>query len=252
MHPSHRQSQHRPAGVVDGVGRNNPAAGAAVRSLAAQARVAYLQPGDALYIPPFWFHTVTAMTSSLSLSVVSPSEEEMVYSKAYYTPVPLGAAGSSPRAKAIVAHMMADALLQQLPGLTPAQFVQQLLTSRFAPLHAAAMSADDSASAGAIGGMYAVHACSLPRTFDCFATAPRDIAARTDVHERVGVDVRAAAQVVWNALQRPANDTAGAPPVLTPPVVELLLGDYVEGLATWAVGACNVALFLDRCFPVSR
>jgi hypothetical protein len=35
----------------------------------------------ALGFAAYWFHTVTALNMSLSLSVVSPSEEEMIYSK---------------------------------------------------------------------------------------------------------------------------------------------------------------------------
>jgi hypothetical protein len=31
-------------------------------------------------------------------------------------------------------------------------------------------------------------------------------------------------------------------------VLGIMMGDYVENLAVWAVGACNVATFLDKCF----
>lgn len=46
-----------------------------------------LAPGDILYIPPYWFHRVEALTFSTSISIVSPSEEEQIYNLAYWMPV---------------------------------------------------------------------------------------------------------------------------------------------------------------------
>ena len=35
-----------------------------------------LEPGDVLYVPPFWPHTVTSQTPAVSVSVISPSTNE--------------------------------------------------------------------------------------------------------------------------------------------------------------------------------
>lgn len=48
-----------------------------------------LQPGDILYVPPFWIHRVQAHTFCASISVVTPSEEEAIYNNAFWMPVRL-------------------------------------------------------------------------------------------------------------------------------------------------------------------
>jgi hypothetical protein len=55
-----------------------------------------LEPGDVLYIPPFWWHRIEtlgaaesqATGTALSLSVVSPSAEEAVLARALWHPLP--------------------------------------------------------------------------------------------------------------------------------------------------------------------
>ena len=51
-----------------------------------------LEPGDALYIPPYWWHRIETLGESsgtaLSLSVVSPSAEEVTLAQALWHPLP--------------------------------------------------------------------------------------------------------------------------------------------------------------------
>jgi len=59
-----------------------------------------LDPGDVLYIPPFWWHRIETLSPSegqskeegtgvaLSMSVVSPSAEEAVLAQALWHPLP--------------------------------------------------------------------------------------------------------------------------------------------------------------------
>lgn len=42
-----------------------------------RAVVVDLGPGDVLYLPPFWFHRVTALTTSISVNVWSDADAEM-------------------------------------------------------------------------------------------------------------------------------------------------------------------------------
>ena len=43
--------------------------------------MATLDPMDVLFVPPFWFHAVESDTGSISLSTVSPSRVEAMWSE---------------------------------------------------------------------------------------------------------------------------------------------------------------------------
>jgi len=50
-----------------------------------------LKAGEALYIPPYWYHSITSNDEvAVSLSVVSPSWEEALVGRVGYTPLPIG------------------------------------------------------------------------------------------------------------------------------------------------------------------
>ena len=58
------------------------------------ATLATLQPGDLLYVPPFYYHTVVSLSpQTISYSVLSPSLEEYYYSSALYAKVNFVALG---------------------------------------------------------------------------------------------------------------------------------------------------------------
>lgn len=107
IHPSYHQSQWEPAEYGPMQAGAVPPQPPMATALAASYAVV-LGPGDVLYIPresprhratvclhlpavwpphvtpaAYWFHTVTALNMSMSLSVVSPSEEEMVFAKVH-------------------------------------------------------------------------------------------------------------------------------------------------------------------------
>lgn len=48
-----------------------------------------LDPGDVLYIPPFWLHTATALDDSASLSLCSASVAQEAAEDLEYLPLPL-------------------------------------------------------------------------------------------------------------------------------------------------------------------
>jgi len=50
--------------------------------------VAILQPGDVLYLPPMWFHHVSALTDSLSVSVWTPFKETVRMRELVASPLP--------------------------------------------------------------------------------------------------------------------------------------------------------------------
>lgn len=47
-----------------------------------------VHPGDMLYVPPYWFHRVEALDEAVSLSVVSPSEEDIVWAMLHHLSLP--------------------------------------------------------------------------------------------------------------------------------------------------------------------
>ena len=74
VHPSHAQCQERliPNKDVDDV----------------DVRIAKLQPGDVLYIPPLWFHEVIAEETSISVNGWTPSKESNVVNELFAVPLP--------------------------------------------------------------------------------------------------------------------------------------------------------------------
>jgi hypothetical protein len=127
VHPSRRQAQRN----FDTTHADNDLFGG---SRNAQWYVANLLPGDLLVTPPFWFHEVEALADSVSFSVLSPSEHEVLFSNAQFAPVPFNRMRlGSDRALAVCVYV--DALLRAV-GKDPGVFMRELLRTRYAPLRA--------------------------------------------------------------------------------------------------------------------
>ena len=97
----------------------------------ASAMEIFLNPGDVLYVPPFWFHTVVSLSPmTVSYSVLSPSEEEMFFGDALYARVNFGTLRNDPPRTlrlAVVAYI--NRILQQL-GKDSREFMSTLGTTR--------------------------------------------------------------------------------------------------------------------------
>jgi hypothetical protein len=52
-------------------------------------QLAVLEPGDVLFLPPFWLHRVTALTHSMSMNVWNDHQFVKVYDKLEAVPLPL-------------------------------------------------------------------------------------------------------------------------------------------------------------------
>ncbi|GAB5369193.1 hypothetical protein AAMO2058_001384600 [Amorphochlora amoebiformis] len=100
----------------------------------------HLQPGDAIYIPSFWFHHVEATSDfSISLNVFSPSLLRQAVNSSFQHPSPLLRQWCLNHNKGVgekIAglRVMVRELLHTL-GLEPESFVEDIIRTRFHPLY---------------------------------------------------------------------------------------------------------------------
>lgn len=91
----------------------------------------FLNPGDVLYIPPFWFHTVVSLSPmTVSYSVLSPSQEEFLFADALYAQVPFGALRDDPPRTLRIAVAAYINRILRVMGEDPAPFMSLLGTTR--------------------------------------------------------------------------------------------------------------------------
>jgi hypothetical protein len=86
--------------------------------------------------------------------------------------------------------------------------------------------------------------CSLPASFNCYSSVEYN-SRRLAVGDASLAAVNETAHKVWTTLSATKLRRKRR---MSPGVLAILLGDYVEHVAVWAVGACNVAVFLHKCF----
>lgn len=113
---------------------------------------AILKPGDVLYIPPMWFHHVTSLSESVSLSVWSPYEASEIYNKLLEEyPLPIKSSWED-EAKVAALRLLLDSIVQSLfpppsdddQAVHVSDFVKfTLLDSRYARIKVAVPGAQD-------------------------------------------------------------------------------------------------------------
>ena len=107
-----------------------------------------LQPGDALVVPAFWIHHVTARSGCTSLNVFSESPIKLAAAAVLQEPLPLHPTWPATLKRAGLAIALGE--LFDILGLQSTPLLARLLDSRFAPLAATASAPyADGASAGA-------------------------------------------------------------------------------------------------------
>jgi hypothetical protein len=95
-----------------------------------------LAPGDVLYIPPFWFHSGLSLSSSISFSTVSRSDEEALVERLEGLPLPLHAHWTLAQRAVALRHYLTRTLLAAkiASNASVSAWVGELVRSRWAPL----------------------------------------------------------------------------------------------------------------------
>ena len=99
----------------------------------ANAMEAVLYPGDVLYLPPLWFHHVSALTISMSVSIWTPFSETREMWKTVKTVLPFKSSWAA-ETRLLAARKYLENVLSEVLEESPKQFVQRLVTQRFEQL----------------------------------------------------------------------------------------------------------------------
>ena len=216
-----------------------------------------LGPGEVLYIPPYWWHSIETLSplppppssssssssssrtptfdGALSLSVVSPSWEEAHVSRGLWTNLPfLPTCSSSRLARLICAQVLIVNVVSRIPTLgSPSIFASFIKASRWDPLFPPSP-ADEASKED-------------PAKRDCFA-GYSDVDVEqvgSGLVEALEGDIEAAAEAIADV----ANDD-----MLNTGIMVQFMAEFVEGIAAWAVGkggagneGKDVPLFLGNC-----
>ena len=109
------ETMRLPADVAPPMVAQGPHAAAIKRHYGSSlAQEVILGPGDVLYIPPLWWHRITALSPSQSVSVVSASAADVLSSRAGWHPLPIGSVLSNPVARTLAAQAYLSRFLQIL------------------------------------------------------------------------------------------------------------------------------------------
>eukprot|EP00467_Chlorarachnion_reptans_P001128 CAMPEP_0114500496 /NCGR_PEP_ID=MMETSP0109-20121206/7997_1 /TAXON_ID=29199 /ORGANISM="Chlorarachnion reptans, Strain CCCM449" /LENGTH=899 /DNA_ID=CAMNT_0001678165 /DNA_START=246 /DNA_END=2945 /DNA_ORIENTATION=- len=92
-----------------------------------------LEPGDILYVPPYWFHRVFSMTASLSITTWSLDYRHYERMDSIYRYEPKYLRFANPKARLYILRFYMDLLIQNIYGHSSTNdFFRGLLSNRFA------------------------------------------------------------------------------------------------------------------------
>jgi len=175
-----------------------------------------LNAGDLLFVPPFWFHRVESVDFCISSSTISPSEEETIFHRAYWKPVPLLPSWTNIK-KVISVQLYIHLLLQQL-GFNSTDFIQHvLLEMRYLPLSKYLI--PQSPMLNQLRETECYRYVKKPDLGEILPKFKKTIDEQVEILKELDVDI-----------------------------LTINLANYIEELVGWAVGSENVISFFLYCF----
>ena len=182
-----------------------------------------VNPGEVLYIPPYWFHSVVTMKTTISFNVWSQSEAFVTMEDVYASAIPFEEEWGTKKLMKALNYFVMQLLQELLPPGDVGGYVRDRVYSRYKPFQAA---------------LEAIVKENARNTVD-------ELCLRTDIghlltSEQVShIDVGVA-------------KIAGLLKTIEPqPVLEINLANYIEHLVWRILGTNDIALlpfYLQSCF----
>ena len=225
LHPAHRQSQ---------VDFDAPNLTRYPRFRGLTTLIVTLEPGELLYIPPFWAHRVESSADdvTISVSVISPSEIEARWGSINRKwPEQFEEDFKTPGSKIVAARILIETVLRAVLGLTPAgggdddvaEFMAALLETRYAPI--------------------------LPQLTPFMQLNPRKfkcLRSKAALHKRIEPKALAIAEPLAVHFARAIGGNGVSAAVRT-----ILLRDYIEDTLASVVEPNDVPVLIANCWPAA-
>lgn len=89
-----------------------------------------VSPGQVLYIPPYWFHCVISMETSISLNVWSNSDAFAIMEKVYHAPIPFEEDWGKVKLMKVLQYYV-GLLVNTTANVRLADFIRETVYSRY-------------------------------------------------------------------------------------------------------------------------
>eukprot|EP01041_Mallomonas_annulata_P004618 gene4618-9174_t len=199
-----------------------------------------LSPGNVLYIPPFWNYRVESFTLSLTLSIQSVSYIEMQFSKIYWHPLPFGLFQNKLSYRIMALKTYFSMLLDECDcSIELSSLALWLYNSRFKILYNENI-------------FFNLHNNKTLLSLCPPAPPDYDDDSNTNSSSSNNIEYSESLQLIKDNLSNFQSASSNTGSLLKSmntsyEIKRNFLGDYLEQLVRWAVGAHNTALYLKRC-----
>jgi hypothetical protein len=249
IHRSYKQSQVRFEKKDD----DNNKDGNFPKSYGLNAKVVDLQPGDILYIPPYWNYRQESTTLSLSLSIQSPSLMEQLLSEAYWQQVPFGDFSSSIQLRSFAVHYYLYLLIKQINltydninndnSIYLSSFTKNLYESRFQSIYPLSdikppMTATETSKTDPNSNVNLISMCAN--------ITNEDVIEKYTKHKNNFILASERVVKLLNHINTNINTDNNNNNKLNI-VKESFLRDYVEQIVRWAIGVDKSPSYIHYC-----
>lgn len=231
-----------------------------------------LNPGDVLYLPPFWLHRVTSLDVSISVNAWCPCPEFGLINRVTDVAVPFEAEWNDATIRTAVRRLITMVLdrvamkvkIPSRPSLQSLTFMNQLVNMRYimtklvASQPSCPATTDKIAWQSLCGPLQSTIRSSsdiaLGKTIPPLANALEDesVASILDAPLLIHKFQERAFEIAYHFTGSQPLAAAGAPLFLDDDVRIISIGNWIETLVAWTVGnePKDVAQFLHCCWRV--